>query len=413
MPFKHYSAYVLPFRFLKFLAIVVICILAFVSYVYLKNRPSYTLYNNFTDAEHADSLSEINNSHDGKKYVYFRQLQGAGFNNQAQEILLFHHLALMTSRVYVYQPFVWRPRGEKSLVPLSAFLRGPTNGAISSALFEEVCPEREIKHVNLRTTFDKQWEHALSALNGDDRCIMVDDWIFNWEYLASTGIHPIWPSFQKYLGNHFKWSKHVIDIVDRTQAKLGLRPKLSAPDAEPYIALHIRRGDFKGHCEYLARDRVGFTTWATLPLLQDSVLAPALDTGNITSVMEHCYPTLYRILDAVTVQAKRNPNVRRLHVLHDGAWDHPLVYLQYYKLVEALTNVGWAERNGWNGSMIKVTQTADVPIGWGEADWAVCVDVELGRRAQAFIGNGYSSLTTQVVALRLGDGGNASDITFV
>lgn len=64
--------------------------------------------------------------------------------------------------------------------------------------------------------------------------------------------------------------------------------------------------------------------------------------------------------------------------------------------------------------MRRVTHSGKVPIQWGEADWAVTIDVELARRAEVFIGNGFSSLSTQVVALRLGaDGGRTEDIMFL
>jgi hypothetical protein len=49
----------------------------------------------------------------------------------------------------------------------------------------------------------------------------------------------------------------------------------------------------------------------------------------------------------------------------------------------------------------------------GEGDFGVAMDVELARRAVGFVGNGYSSLSTQIVALRLADGGRVEDITFV
>ena len=99
---------------------------------------------------------------------------------QVQEILLFHHLALLTSRIYVYQPFVWRPRGEMSFVPLSAFLWGPTAGTISSAVFDEACSADDTKHISLRAPHAAQWDHAKEALGGDEPCIVVDDWILNW-----------------------------------------------------------------------------------------------------------------------------------------------------------------------------------------------------------------------------------------
>ncbi|KAG6893183.1 hypothetical protein C0995_001334, partial [Termitomyces sp. Mi166 len=112
---------------------------------------------------------------------------------------------------------------------------------------------------------------------------------------------------------------------------------------------------------------------------------------------------------------KDKPHLRTLHVLHDGAWDHPLVYAQHYSLEATLTDAARAKRAGWvGGPMKRVTHSGQVPIGWGEADWAVAVDVELARRAEIFIGNGYSSLSTQVVALRLGaDGGRVEDVVLL
>jgi len=72
-------------------------------------------------------------------------------------------------------------------------------------------------------------------------------------------------------------------------------------------------------------------------------------------------------------------------------------------------NSGWA-----GGPMHGATQSADAPKVWGEGDWAICVDVELARQAEEFIGDGYSSLSTQVMAVGLGtDGGRLEDIMLV
>ncbi|KAG6882451.1 hypothetical protein C0993_010520, partial [Termitomyces sp. T159_Od127] len=127
--------------------------------------------------------------------------------------------------------------------------------------------------------------------------------------------------------------------------------------------------------------------------------------------MTHCYPPLNRFVQIIDSLVKDKPHLRTLHILHDGAWDHPLVYAQRYSLQAALTNAARARKAGWvGGPMRRLTHSGQVPIQWGEADWAVAVDVELARRAEIFIGNGYSSLSTQVVALRLGaDEGRAED----
>ncbi|KJA20077.1 hypothetical protein HYPSUDRAFT_142836 [Hypholoma sublateritium FD-334 SS-4] len=382
-------------------------------YLYVAYRPPIALYADLFEAETKESKALLHNEI-GNKYVKFKQLQGAGFNNQAQEIMLYHHLALQTSRIYVYQPLIWRPRGEDATVPLSAFMRGLTEGAISESVFDEVCPPDEVQHVNLRIEDTDQWKHAIEILSRKHRCIVVDDKVFTWNFLSSSGIHAIWPGFQGYIRHHFKWSDNVLAIVNRTETTLNLRPQ-SAPDSAPgapYIALHLRRGDFEDHCKFLAATHEGFTTWATLPLLQPAVLPPALDTYNATTVLAHCFPALRRVLGAISAHARARPHLRALHVLHDGAWDHPGVFLAFYKLAEALTNAPWAEAEGWTGGpMTSVTQSADVPVKRGEYDFAVCVDVELAARAEVFVGNGYSSLSTQVVALRLGRGGKVDDIT--
>ncbi|KAJ2912421.1 hypothetical protein MD484_g8000, partial [Candolleomyces efflorescens] len=399
---------------LRYLSVLAVLAIAIPGYIYYTLRPPYALYDGLFQSELKDSQDLIRNTGQ-RKYVKFKQLQGAGFNNQAQEILLFHHLALQTGRTYVYQPFIWRPRGEKATVPLSAFLRGPTRGSISEATFNEVCPESDVKHVRLVTNHNTQWSHAKEVLSKDDRCIVVDDWLFSWKYLGSTGIHDIWPSYQKYLNTHFEWSPQVLSVVDKTEGALNLKSNRTTKHDGSYMALHLRRGDFEGHCAWLKSRQTGFTTWTTLPLLSSSILPPALSLSSPDSIYTHCYPSLPRILSAITRLASQKPHLRRIHILHDGAFDHPLVYLQYHKLKAALMNPEWARRNGWKGGpMVQVTQSSDLKVERGERDWKVCVDMELAVRADAFVGNGYSSLSSTIVALRLArDGAKAEDIVFV
>ncbi|KAJ7132771.1 hypothetical protein C8R43DRAFT_1023258 [Mycena crocata] len=372
-------------RLFAFLVLVFIFL-----YAYLQFAPPYAIYDALTQSEVAASLALVEDRRNLNKFVLFRQLQGAGFNNQVQEVLMYSYLAFSTGRVYVYQPLVWQPR--RASLPLSAFLAGVTTGAITAAVWDQVCPPSEVTHVSLYRGNDAMWEHAQSVLRGSDRCLHVDDHIISWTFLASSAIHPIWPSFQHHLSLHFKWSAPVLEIAERA------RPA----EREPYMALHLRRGDFEEHCRGLASTQTAFTTWATLPELKASVLPPLLDPTNYASTMDHCYPTLRRILDAIDQAAVANPHVRALHVLHDGAWDHPLVYLQYYKLEAAVKSSERTLRAGWTGGPMRaVTHSGTLPLRRGESDWAVAVDVELARKAQIFIGNGYSSLSSQIIALRL------------
>ncbi|KAG6895460.1 hypothetical protein C0992_001122 [Termitomyces sp. T32_za158] len=162
----------------------------------------------------------------------------------AQEVLLYHHLALQTSRVYAYQPIVWRPRGPEATVPLSAFMLGVARNSISSSVFDEVCSPEETRHVAIRVSHPTLWEYAKGQLSGDEKCIVVDDKILGWDYLASPALHEIWPEFQKYLRHHFQWSDAIQTIAQRAQKYLNLRPSQSVDEGDPYIALHFRRGKY-------------------------------------------------------------------------------------------------------------------------------------------------------------------------
>ncbi|KAJ7925278.1 hypothetical protein B0H13DRAFT_1975806 [Mycena leptocephala] len=377
------------------LRLVLIAAAVLLVFTIYRQLPPYAVYESLAQKERV-SLAPLD-----KKYVLFKQLQGAGFNNQIQEVLLYHHLALLTDRVYVYQPLVWQPR--RASLPLSAFLSGVTTGTIPEATFEHVCPPSEVNHVFLNAGNDAIWNHARDLLSGPDRCIVVDNHFLSWTFLASSAVHPVWPLFKMYLSSTFKWSSQISNMTERA------RP------TDPYMALHLRRGDFEEHCKGLASSRTGFTTWATLPELNDVVFPPKLEPHNYTSVMEHCYPSLRRILDAIDAQARANPHVNTLHVLHDGAWDHPAVYLQYYKLEAAVQSPQRTTNAGWKGGPMKVvTHSGSLPVRSGESDWAVAVDVELARKANVFIGNGYSSLSSQIVALRLAkDGARTRDITLI
>lgn len=172
-------------------------------------------------------------------------------------------------------------------------------------------------------------------------------------------------------------------------------------------------GDFPKHCDYLAEATAGFTTWARLETLKPSIFPPALDVSNSTSVVEHCYPSLRRIIDSMDIHFKRKPHIRTVYFLHDGAFDHMNVYIQLYKLEAALKSAERFKRAGLTGGpMETIVDSGMLPVQRGERDWKVAVDMELARRAEVFVGNGYSSLSSEVAALRLADGGSPLDIGF-
>ncbi|KAE9409131.1 hypothetical protein BT96DRAFT_962330 [Gymnopus androsaceus JB14] len=364
--------------------IFLILLAAILTWIYWLYRPPYALYDYLTEKELQSARASDSMSNKSAKFVLFNQLQGAGFNNQVQEILIYHHLSL---------PFIWRPRFHQPL-PLSAFLPGPTIDGVPVSFLEQICPQDDTVYIQIDALYDDLWRTSQKILARPEKCIIITNRIMHWNYLSSSALSQVWPSFQQYLGRYFAWSPQILDITRRTQKELRLRPHQSHytqhdssnqnQSGDSYMALHIRRGDFKSHCASLASSQTPFTTWASLSSLRDS-----------------------RILSAITLQAQAHPHVRTLHILHDASIDHPNVYIDIMKLKAALTNPDWAARNGWgeSGPMRRITESSMIPIKHGEYDFTVAVDMELARWADVFVGNGYSSLSSQVVAMKDGVGG--------
>ena len=57
---------------------------AVAAYLYVWSRPSYALYADLLRDESTQSLKHLDVAEPFRKYVMFRQLQGAGFNNQVR-----------------------------------------------------------------------------------------------------------------------------------------------------------------------------------------------------------------------------------------------------------------------------------------------------------------------------------------
>ena len=83
-------------RLLRPLVVLVLCSSLLASYIYLKSRPSYTLYKGLVEQEIEDSRQFIKENRNAK-YVSFKQLRGAGFNNQVGST---HELLCVLTHVY-------------------------------------------------------------------------------------------------------------------------------------------------------------------------------------------------------------------------------------------------------------------------------------------------------------------------
>lgn len=75
------SRVILNWRILRPLLLVTAALGLICYYFYVNYRPPATLYNDLFQAETKESKKLLHNEI-GNKYVKFKQLQGAGFNNQ-------------------------------------------------------------------------------------------------------------------------------------------------------------------------------------------------------------------------------------------------------------------------------------------------------------------------------------------
>jgi len=99
----------LNWRILRPLLIFLFFSLCSVFYIYHAYRPPTTLYMELVKSELELSRKLIHNER-GKKYVKFKQLQGAGFNNQVRNLFLSpmaQHLIVVYRRKRFYYTTTW------------------------------------------------------------------------------------------------------------------------------------------------------------------------------------------------------------------------------------------------------------------------------------------------------------------
>ncbi|KZV96364.1 hypothetical protein EXIGLDRAFT_833725 [Exidia glandulosa HHB12029] len=383
------------------LSVVLFLLLSWQYIVYTPDYAAFTAYD-------TRPVSSVTGHTPTDKLVLFRQVKGVGFNNQFQEIILLEHIARAAGRVYVYQDVSWQPRGKNGFAPLGVFSESlVTAPRRSEAQFWAECGD-QVQNVTVLPEFDnKVYSSLVKTLREQPaRCVHVTDWITRWSYLESDAALRLWPAFRTSV-EQFRWSTPLIDAVDRVSEPLGLNR------TEHVVAIHVRRGDFSYHCQDLARGRHRFNLWNRLPQLPDP-----LDVGvpyNATRAIERCYPSLDAIVRKLRDVRAAQTDLDMLYIMHDLSWSSPGTYIFIRQLRLAIQRENRAA--GKAGRPLLFTRVVDTSqvksaLWWTESDLAVAVDLELARRARVFIGNGFSSFSSDVAMLRLADGKSEDSIRF-
>ncbi|KAF8554311.1 hypothetical protein OG21DRAFT_1440550 [Imleria badia] len=402
---------------------------------------------------------------DAKFFWAPNHVTASGWGNVMQELLLNALLAHETNRAFVFDNYTWARDGPEyaeyngklipARIPLSVIISGPLIGsafdpgdptprAVHKEYFKKVCPNPTIvdsgsvvseylrydNNVPATQLFDL-WVDKLNSIN--DPCVEIqldspqlfEIWLF-----GSARILSIWPRLSKSpVLRNFSWSPLVLEAFARNAHLFGattksfqflpsyLRPSSSHPtpkelhNVEPILpatkidpipgllVLHIRRGDFAGHCAHLANwssDWNGFNKFATLP----DKFHPPHDGGggqtteaNMHFYFQRCFPSIEQIADRVRqVLADQEKTyggtkeLKRIYIMTNGekAW--------LDDLKEALMGV-----KRWDS----VTSSRELRLGWEAKPVAQAMDMLVGQRADVFIGNGFSSLTSNIVMFRV------------
>ncbi|EJD41222.1 hypothetical protein AURDEDRAFT_115588 [Auricularia subglabra TFB-10046 SS5] len=388
-------------RLLRFAALTTFCFtfVLLACYKYVVYAPDYTAFVEFD----ARAVSTATGHGPDDRLVLFHQVKGVGFNNQLQEILILEHTARMAGRVYVYQDVSWQPRGKTGFVPLGIFsdslVAAPRR---SERQFREECAS--VHSVSLLPEWDeKLYSKTVRVLKEDAaRCVHVTDWLTRWRYLDSDAALALWPDFKASVQS-FRWSPALLSAVDRIGRHLGIE------HADKTIAVHIRRGDFSYHCHDLARGQHRFNLWNRLPRLPDPLEPGAGGAYNTTRAVERCYPSLEAVV-AKILAARQDADT--VYIMHDLNWSSPGTYVFIHQLRTALARA--KPRDGGSPLLTRIVDTSQMKgaLRWAESDLAVAVDLELARRAKVFVGNGFSSFSSDVTMLRLADGKAENTIRF-
>lgn len=366
------------------------------------------------------------------RYIRFRnQVYGLGWNNILQEILLNTHVAHESGRSYVFIPFHASAHPAMGLgptapwIPLNAFMDAPTAGgpwpagdktprAVTEEWYDTVCPTSDRVRLDTETvaghlkdsdaqTLINFWSKKLREM--DDRCIEIDgrEQIFNFYLTGSTRVLTAFKEFSTSATlKMFKWSSLVTGAIRRNFELISPPShRFSRPYVLPaggridgLLAMHVRRGDYAEHCTHFAMWSSTYTSWALLPQLPDSFKAPEGSGGGeatpeaIAAYHQVCWPSNKQIVERARQMRKLHPGLDRVYVLTNGDPD----YLAGLK--------SELHADGWK----KVSTSQDMRLNWQETWVSQSVDMAIAQRAEVFVGNGFSTLSSNVALLRLSNG---------
>ncbi|KIL62346.1 hypothetical protein M378DRAFT_12930 [Amanita muscaria Koide BX008] len=428
----------IPKRPLRVVFLLMAVLIACISAPYLIQLKLPPLYESFRYREdnlsHYDADAPYPNGRHAK-YIFFANHQrGVGWGNVMQELLLNALLAYTIKRSFVFYNYEWGTRTRYSLynghlipstIPLSAIVSGPLVGgpmsplnvpqAVSEKHFLEVCPNRTIiRSEELRGQLEgatalqilEAWAAKFGAM--EDPCIEIPrgSWsIFDFLLFGSKNVLDIWPTLLKSpIITQFDWSPLIYSAFDSNRYLFELSPSINTThggaSTSPLLrripgllVIHIRRGDYATHCDGLARYSAGFNGFNQFDGLPDKFEVPQGGRSknapdNYAIYRKRCYPSISQIVFKVSEVNQKVPGLDRLYIMTNGRREW----------IDQLSRALRASGN-WDA----ISSSRDLTLTWEQRFVAHALDMLVAQRAQSFIGNGWSTLTSNTVLLRMAE----------
>ncbi|KAI0646357.1 hypothetical protein C8Q79DRAFT_1050023 [Trametes meyenii] len=412
---------------------------------YVFTIPLPPLYSRFHEAELALPQHNVSlpfpEGREGKYLWIANHASKCGWGNAMQELFLNAYLAYRTERAFVFDNYTWsREQGDYSLynlkpipsrIPLTALIRGPIVGgpfpskdgiprAVTPEYFCEVCPNRTIiASYTIRDqlvdpsagTLIRAWSERMAP----HHCVEVElspPEVFDEHVFAdSDRLLDIWPQFSRSpIVQKFGWSTLVELAFDNNREVFSPASPFEPPISSIPISqglgryapipgllvLHLRRGDFKGHCyDVLAHRSVGYTGFNSFPALPDHWSLPEdiTDSEKRGLYTRHCFPDIDMIVTRVE-EIRATPAGRGLshvYIMTNGT-------LSWVARLKAALKA----RHEWS----HIGSSRDMMLNAEQKYVAQAVDMLVAQRAQVFIGNGFSTLSGMVVMLRMANNVN-------
>jgi GDP-fucose protein O-fucosyltransferase len=216
---------------------------------------------------------------------------------------------------------------------------------------------------------------------------------------TSKRLLDIWPSLvTSPILTHFSWSPlitaalalnaHIIHPALSSATPSDFTPSSVPAPLSGLLALHIRRGDYLEHCNFIANWSASFMGFNEFPELPDRFSPPAVNSRGNASLEEHaryrahCFPEIEQIVARVhEVRASLLPTttLTRVYVLTNG----PPQWLR--KLKRALQEDARRRRvDEWKS----IGTSRDLRLTVEQRHNSHAVDMAIGQRAEVFLGTG-------------------------